>query len=140
MQFIDWRIDTRTTNDCATTVALLTRSSRAKNDLMDNGTSYPHIHITTTPDSQISICCTVSHFRITGHFESNAPNDTKMTFTFRTLKDQRYPDIHIQLPWNPKFQPISLYRQSFLNYIASALNDPKMTLDTKRSMVTHIPI
>ncbi len=67
-----------------------------------------------------------------------------------TLKGQRYA-IHmtycttIPEPLTPKFQSVSLYDQSFqiqamrqVHWTVNMLNDPKMTLNTKRSKVPHI--
>ncbi len=56
----------------------------------------PHIHVATTPTPtpQMSLFPSVaSRFRVTGHFETCAPNDPKRTLG---AKRSRYiPDIHV---------------------------------------------
>ena len=97
----------------------------------------PHIHITTTPDSQISLWVTNFHSvllyrqRISSYLWLVHRIIPKWHWT---LKGQRYPIYMLQLPPCQKFHSIcstaSLFRV-IGQFEISALNDPQMTLTTK---------
>ncbi len=82
---------------------------------------------------------TASRFQVAGHFETNAPNGPKLTLSFKRSNMPTY--IHVvQLHPNSKItlrfalQPAVF---EFTNHFeTSALNNPKMTLNTKRSKIT----
>ena len=90
----------------------------------------------------------VSCFQNTGHFETSALNDPKMTLT---LKGQRYPIYILQLPPSilpppprvPNFTPYrstASYFQVTGHFERSAPNDPKVFFNTKISNVPHIHV
>ncbi len=68
----------------------------------------------------------------------------QMTSKWRwTLKDRKYFTYMLQLPATAKFHFISLYSQPFSSnrpFETTAQNDPKMTVNTKRSKVPHIHV
>ncbi len=57
----------------------------------------PHIHTTSTPESQLSIRFALRP--AVGHTEASAPNDRKMTYTKRS----KVPNMHIITASRPKF-------------------------------------
>ncbi len=85
-------------------------------------------------------CSTAIRFWVTGHFETNAPNEPNDLWTPKGL---RY-SIHIlQLPRLSTFtrfrsMPIRFWITG--HFETSALNYPEMTLNTKRSKVPKIHI
>ena len=97
-----------------------------------------HIHMTTT-DSQISLHFTLRPAIFELHPISRWVH--RMTPKWqRTLKAKGTPYM-LQLPSTPKFNPFSSRAIRFRvkgHCETSALNDPKMTLNTKRSKISHI--
>ncbi len=84
----------------------------------------------------------VLHFLVIGHFDTSALNDPKMTLTTKRSKApsytcdnyQRVPHFTPHAPFGSKFCRIlqAIWRQ------LSALNDPNMTLNTKRSKAPYV--
>ncbi len=71
----------------------------------------------TTPDSQISLrFATVSHFRFTGHFETSAPNDPKMTFNTMRSKVVKVLYGLLLLP-RPKFYSGLFYGHEMVSHV-----------------------
>ena len=92
-----------------------------------------HRCVTSVPETQIySILFCGQPFCDTGHFETNAPNDSKWSWT---LQGQMYPIYVLPLSSSPKFHSIWLYDQPFSSYShfeTSARNDPKRILNSTR--------
>ena len=81
---------------------------------------------------------TTSSFRDTGHFETSALNDPKLTLNPARWN---YPIYVYLVSLIPKFHPASLFGQPFSRYShfeTSAPNDLKMNLNTTRPCVPHI--
>ena len=75
----------------------------------------PCIHVTTTPDSQISLCFTLRSivFRLQAILRQLHWLTPKWPWR---LKGQRYPIYILELTPSPKFHSISLYGQPFASY------------------------
>ncbi len=81
---------------------------------------------------------TVCHFRVTGHFDTSAPNDPPLRLNTERSK---VPICIWQLSQSPKFQSVSLYSHSFGvagHFETRAPNNPKMTLNTISGQVNSI--
>ncbi len=116
----------------------IVRKVHCKMTLNTKRSKVPHIHYNKpeVPNSTL-FHSTANRFWVTGHFETNAPNDPKMTFSSRRPK---VPHI-LQLPLSLKFHSVSVYGSCVWvtgHFESSAPNDPKIALNTKRSKVPHI--
>ncbi len=84
---------------------------------------------------------TASCSRVTGHFETSALNDSKMTLNTKRSKVPHKccrPYIYYNYPWVPKFPSLHSRFQVPGHVKRSVPNDPQMTLNTKSSKVPHI--
>ncbi len=73
-----------------------------------------------------------SHLRVTGHFETNAPNETKMILN---TKRSKVPHIHTETTYE------STTRYCATNHSETSVPiDPQMTLNTKRPKVPNIHV
>ncbi len=86
----------------------------------------PHLPVTTTPESQISLSFVIAgRFWFKGHFETSAPNDPQMT---SITKRWKVPIYMLQPLPTPKFHPFrsTAIRFQVTGYFeTSAPNDPK---------------
>ncbi len=97
-------------------------------------------------------CSTASRFSGTDHFETSAPNDPKMTFNTKrsrhpTCVCYNYPRVPIYTCYNyprvPNFTPFHSTTSCFRvtgHFKIRTLNEPKMTLNTKKSKGPHIHV
>ncbi len=67
------------------------------------------LELTLSPKFQ-SVCSLVSRFQVTGHFETSAPNNLKMTL------NTKRPKVIVTTTRVPTFQPNLFYGQPFLSY------------------------
>ncbi len=103
----------------------------------------PHVCSISNPESKISFSM-ANRYWVTGQFEPSAPNDPK--WPFKNTKRPKLPHIHVMLllPPSSKSRSVSLYGQPLFELQAifetNVLNDPKMTLNTRRSKLPHIHV
>ncbi len=112
-----------------------------QNDLEPKRPKVPHISVTSIHASQISLISLYDQpFRDTGHLETQiAPNRHWSLQGEITV----YIYMYNQCPWFPNFtqfhSTISRFRDTG-NFETSALNNCKITLNTKRSYRPHIDV
>ncbi len=107
----------------------------------------PNSHVAATYVTEVTHICfgawvlnfTVFHFtttrlQVTGHFETSAPNDTKMTLN---LTRSKVPKICVSM--SPKFHPVPLYDQQFSRYMIfwdKSTERPTMALESYKATRT----
>ncbi len=102
----------------------------------------PHIGVTSIPESQISVSFALRPDVLKVHAILRKVHQMTKKWPW-TLQGQRYP-IYVLLeycPWVPNFSRFPSTTSCFRvlgQFETSALNDPKMTLDTTRSNTPHI--
>ncbi len=99
-----------------------------------------HVCVTGVHESSISLHFTLrpAIFELQANFETSALNELKMTLN---TEGKRYTIYVLLVSPSLKFQSFMLYGQPFSSckiFWDSVPNDPKMTLNTRRSNVPHI--
>ena len=124
-------------NSCVTSI------HEAQSDNEPYKVKLPYICITSVRDSQISppFRSMTTTFPDTGHFETSAPNDPKLTLNHTTSHHPLY--FYNNCPQVSNFTPFrsTTSRNAFGNtghVETCSPNDLKMTLNTTRSKVQHI--
>ncbi len=129
-----------------TTHSVLSHSSarsftRSSEDYSLKSQMYPTYIQKLPPSPKFTLFCSIAnHFRVTGVFETSAPNYRKMTLS---TKRSNVLHMHISATSDSHFHSFCSTASSFqvtCHFEASALNDHKMTLNTNRSMLQHINV